>query len=189
VVVATHGAGAEADTELLHVLDIERRARKESFFSLQIPAAAKFATATVEHPAPVFNTNFIYRAVPPFDSIWSVAVTSPHHAVAFVVPSSRLSSNTEPVGLNSGARAAMGWVSSASFVGQFGRLSDGGWIVQVWGLRNGKPNRNLLRLDGNGRRLWEVENTPLLLTVESDMLYLWDPDGLEPNHIRVAHLK
>jgi len=51
-----------------------------------------------------------------------------------------------------------------------------------WGLRAEGPVRGIVRFDDDGRRLWEVEDTPELLSVEpgSGLLYLWDPEGLDP---------
>jgi hypothetical protein len=189
VVVSARGA---PNTELLHLVDLRSRARTESFFSPTIPPNAFTPYVTVAHPPIVVAAGRIYRAVPPYDSIWSVGIASPHTATAFRVAASRLTRNGPPVSIQSGGpAAARAWITSSSHVGTFGRTSDGGWIVQVWGgpLREGKPTRSLVRLRSDGQRVWEVDNAPSLLAVEEDRLYLWDPEGLEPNRIRVARLR
>jgi hypothetical protein len=186
VIVSARGA---PNTQLLHVVDLGTRARTSSFFSPTTPANAFTPYATVVHPPIVVVGGRVYRAVPPSDSIWSVGIASPHASSSFRVASTRLARNTPPLSIATGPAAARAWINASSYVGTFGRTSDGGWIVQVWGFIEGKPSLSLVRLGGDGRRVWEVENTPKLLAVDGDRLYLWDPEGLEPNRIKVGRLK
>lgn len=97
----------------------------------------------------------------------------------------------EPILGGDAARAGVrDWLERSVFLGDFGRLSDGSWVVGTYRVRDNQIRHGLRRIGPQGEALWELSETPRLLTTgPDDLLYFADPAGLDPAKLQIGRLR
>ena len=178
----------EVRSPMLYRVSISRRGTVGSFFFPPLTEANFAAVAGVQGPPPFGRGDTVFVAVPPFDSLWAVALATPNVSAALPISSEHVATTPSPERVSEGRAQFREWVAQSMFAGRFFGLRDGGWLIQTWSLRKDGPMRGLVRLDRNGKRVWEALHTPELLGVDSngDDILLWDPNGTDPSQVRVA---
>jgi len=172
---------------VLFEMDVDDSIRAEPIFEARLSVIPPIA---IENPPPVVHADSVTIAQPPFDSLWTVSLNAPFGHRSAHIEAEALAASPEPVGLEAGRPAVFEWMYSARFPGRFGHTPEGAWILQVWGVGrdDAPPHNSLVRIDTDGRQLWEAEGRWNLLTVSPNTgeLYLWDPEGLDPAAIVIA---
>ena len=173
---------------MLHFLNLDRRTVDASVLEPHLTVENIAAVMPVESPEPVLRDGLVFVAIPPFDTLWSIPVGGRSELGKMRLESPRLNSTPTPTPESAGAAAFMAWAELSTFIGRFFSMPDGGWVVQTYGRRDGDWTRGILRVDSMGRHVWEVNDTPELLTADpsTGLFYLWDPDGLDPGSVRVV---
>ncbi len=129
-----------------------------------------------------------------FDSLWVVDLDEPSLTGAFQLESSALGLNTRWVDRFMDREGFVEWMLAATFPGAVYAAPGGGWLVSLYRFRRrdsvGSPY-GLLRVDENGRRIWEVETSPRLVATDPEMgvLYFEETSGLLPNRFERATLR
>lgn len=181
----------DVQSPVLYRVSLSGRGTTETFFFPPLSKANFAAVAGIQGPAPWARGDSVFLAIPPFDSLWAVAVASPHGAEAIPISSEAVAATPSPEVVAQGPAQFRAWADQSMFAGRFFGLDDGGWLVQTWGLRRDGPIRGLVRLDRTGARVWEATGTPELLAVHATAgeILLWDPNGTDPSQVRVAREK
>ncbi len=171
---------------MIHRVDLGRREVVESYFTLDLGATGFTAAASIESPPPLLRGDSIFLVVAPFDSLWSVSLSS-GRSRSRPIESEAIASNPSTGTLSEGRSAFRAWVAEATFPGLFIPMPDGGWMLQTWGLRSDGPIRGLVRLDSMGRAIWELDRTSDLLAFDerAGEFLFWDPQGLDPSAVKV----
>lgn len=126
-----------------------------------------------------------------FDSLWVVDLREPAHVEAIHLESNALGLNTQLVDRHD-RDAFVDWMLTATFPGAVFPVPDGGWLI---GLFRRRPSAGLvsglLRVDAQGRRLWELDESPHLVASDPGrgILYFAESSGLEPNRFERARLR
>lgn len=175
------------EVRVLYRVDLTSRQIERSFFAPPLDRAELEAARRVDSPMPWFQNDSIYVIVPPLDMLWAVPAQEAGRAGSIRIQSDELGRSPSPDVLAQDVRQFRSWVESSTFAGQFMPMPNGGWVVQTWALRPDRPRYGLVRIDERGRRVWELADTDILLTVdpESGHMLLWDPEGLDPGMVQI----
>jgi hypothetical protein len=103
--------------------------------------------------------------------------------------------NFRPVGPpplpGSGGSSTRDWIDSFTIVGEVFWQENGDFLIQYDDRENMMPRWRLLGMSREGRRIFDLSDTPRLYAASSDgsRLYFADPDALTANVLRTARLR
>lgn len=125
------------------------------------------------------------------DSLWIVQLDPPS-VRRMALDSDLVRANRPVVDRPSDTVGFREWMTSSTFANAAFSSPNGGWLVSLWRPRlGGETHWGLLRLDENGRRVWEVHPTPRLMAVDphSGVLIFVESSGVLPNRFDRARLR
>lgn len=170
----------------VQVLDPETGAVERTLASIPLDPGLLTAAYTVQPTGPRRHGDSILVTL--LDSAWAVPLAGgAPRGYSLRGPSG---DSIEAIQAGSAGRTAVrDWLAQSVFIGEFGRLSDGRWVVGTFRVADGQVLQGLRLLDAQGEALWELESAPPLMAVgPDDRLFFADPEGLDPAKILVARL-
>ena len=184
------GRGPAITGPLLHLFDLRTGRMLRHFFapppapgrSRRGALTAAFAEATVRGDTiavvhSLIDTLFVFRA----DG-------TPLRRIALPLQHFRLLERDYP--RNATREQGFAWTSSFSLLSHAFWAGDGSWLVQYQDRDGPEIHWRLLRMTGDGRRLFELRDTPQLLATDpaSGRLFFVDPRSPAPDTWSAARL-
>ena len=175
---------------MVHVLDLDERSVVTEFLTLPLTRANVVAALTVEGSVASISGSTFGVTWTVFDSLWVVDLARGSVSRTLHLESAALRANAPPVDRLRDPRGFGEWIGSTTFPGTAYPAPGGGWLVNLYSLGPGGVS-GLLRVDSEGRRVWEIEDAPRLLAVEppTGVLFFAEPSGLVPNSFQRARLR
>lgn len=176
-------------TTLLHAVSVAEQGLVGSAFSVPAIPDLMRLVGTIQSAGPVKTSDGVVATLAILDSLW-VAGSGESETIRLQIPAQLIAGLREewpPLEETQDVRA---WIAENAFVGNSFQRADGGWLVQVWRF-DSEPWSGLVAMSPAGDVEWEVGGVPQLVwySADSQTLYFWDPNGLEPARIRVAKLR
>jgi hypothetical protein len=179
------------DAPTVHVLNVGPDSILQEILPLPLTEENVLSAMTVLGGVEPPSRNSLNVTWPVFDSLWVVDLADPPSVRALRIESSLLSENGPIIDRERDPEGFTEFMNSNAFVlGAYG-APGGGWIVELTTRRREGPKYSLVRIDAQGRKVWEVLGTPKLEVVDAERghLYFAEETGLVPNKVRIAHLR
>lgn len=174
---------------LLHVFDLESETIERSFFELPVSKAVRPYAVSLgwvdvamrgDTLAAVFSlTDTVYVFHPDGDSRADERIPLPFSAFSFEAPDR--ASLTD-------ARARNEWMQKIHTIDRIEWLESGHFVIQFGRSEDAGRRHALLGLTRSGGRLFEIDDTPRLLTVHDDRFLFVHPQSLTENRWLIASL-
>lgn len=179
--------GSDVLGVVVEALDVNQGSIEGTLFTAALAPEYFAAANAVQPPLPRVYSDRIHVTL--LDSAWVVSAAS-GEVMAYGLRS-KAGDSIAPIGGGSAARAEVReWLARTVFIGEFGRLSDGSWIVGTYRVQGNQIRHGLRRLDPEGKAIWELSDTPRFLEADSrNLLYFADPEGLDPAKITVGRVR
>lgn len=195
VAVITHPNAPSFDSLLvpmIHVFDVDRRQIEGGFMELPLNADNAMAALTVAGDVVAGTGDRIGVTWTTFDSLWVADLRRRTVVRAVQLESPLLRANAPPVDRRRDPQGFGAWLRASTFPGRAYPAPEGGWLVVLHRLpQAGGVVHDLLRVDEDGREIWQLEDVPHLAAVDASagVLYFGDPTGLAPGTFLRAHLR
>lgn len=187
VVLRPHQAGDSVWGLTVQILDPQTGAAERTVARIPLNPQLLTAAYTVQPTAPHVQGDTVLVTL--LDYVWTIPLSRGQYTSYHIRGPS--GDSISPVAGGNVARGEVReWLMQTTFIGEFGRLTDGRWVVGTYRVLPGQVQHGLRLLNAVGNPLWELETAPPLLGVgPEDRLYFGDPAGMQPSHILVARLR
>ena len=180
------GAG---DSPLLHIFDLQAGKVERSFFTYPVEERMRPVVKTMGWADASLRGETILAAFGTSDTVFTFDRAGTVTGRVRIPFSDYRPLTYPPEKVNTDPRERTRWLETLVRITDVVPLDDGTLLVQTGGQRGAENVFGLLRMTRDGKRLFELRDSPRLMAARGDTLYFVDPSSETPNRWLLARIR